>query len=72
MTNYARCTREIKSRDAMTKATSNRKKTLFSSRFDLNLKKKIGKCYVWSIAFYGAETCILRKVDQKYLKSFEM
>jgi hypothetical protein len=30
------------------------------------------KCYTWSIALYGAETWTLRKVDQKYLESFEM
>jgi hypothetical protein len=29
-------------------------------------------CYIWSIALYGAETWTLRKVDQKYLDSFEM
>jgi hypothetical protein len=29
-------------------------------------------CYIWSIALYGAETWTLRKVDQKYLESFEM
>jgi hypothetical protein len=29
-------------------------------------------CYIWSIAFYGAETWILRKVDQKYLERFKM
>jgi hypothetical protein len=28
--------------------------------------------YNWSIALYGAETWTLRKVDQKYLESFEM
>ena len=30
------------------------------------------KCYVWSIALYGAETWTLRAVDQKLLESFEM
>jgi hypothetical protein len=30
------------------------------------------KCYIWSIALYGAETWTLRAVDQKYLESFEM
>jgi hypothetical protein len=30
------------------------------------------KCYIWSIALYGDETWTLRKVDQKYLESFEM
>jgi hypothetical protein len=27
--------------------------------------KKIVKCYIWSIALYGAETWTLCKVDQK-------
>ena len=30
------------------------------------------KCYVWSIALYGAETWTLRSVDQKQLENFEM
>ena len=44
----------------------------FTSKLDLNLKKKLMKCYIWSIALYGAETWKLRKADQKYLESFEM
>jgi hypothetical protein len=39
---------------------------------DLELRKKLVKCYVWSIALYGAETWTLRAVDQKRLESFEM
>jgi hypothetical protein len=30
------------------------------------------KCYIWSVAFYGAETWTLREVDLKHLESFEM
>jgi len=30
------------------------------------------KCYIWSIALYGAETWTLRAVDQKRPESFEM
>jgi hypothetical protein len=30
------------------------------------------KCYIWSVALYGAEMQTLRKMDQKYLESFEM
>ena len=30
------------------------------------------KCYIWSIALYGAETWTLRAVDQKHLESSEM
>jgi hypothetical protein len=39
---------------------------------DLNLRKKLVKCYIWSIALNDAETWTLRKVDQKFLGSFEM
>jgi hypothetical protein len=72
ITNDARCTREIKSRIAMAKAAFNKKKNLFTSKLELNLRKKLVKCYIWSIALYGAETWTLRKIDQKYLESFEM
>jgi hypothetical protein len=70
--NDARCTREIKAKIAMAKAAINRKKTPFTSKLDLKLRKKSVKCYIWSIALYGAETWTLRKLDQKYLESFEM
>ena len=30
------------------------------------------KCYIWSIALYGAETWTLWAVVQKHLESFEM
>jgi len=44
---------------------------LFST-LDLELGKKLVKCYIWSIALYGAETWTLRAIDQKHLESFEM
>jgi hypothetical protein len=72
ITNDARCKREIKSMTATAKAALNRKKTLFTSKLDLNLRKKLVTCYILSIALYGAETWSLRKVGQKYLESFEM
>jgi hypothetical protein len=40
ITNDARCTREIKSRIAMAKAALNKKRTLFTSILDTNLRKK--------------------------------
>jgi hypothetical protein len=43
----------------------------FTSKMDLELRKKLVKCYIWSIAFYGAETWTLRAVDQKHLESLE-
>jgi hypothetical protein len=57
---------------ATAKAAFNKKKTLFTSRLDLNLRKKLVKCYIWSMALYGAETRTLRAADQIYLESFEM
>jgi hypothetical protein len=48
------------------------RRRLFTSKLNLNLRKKVVKCYIWSIALYGAEKWTLRKVDQTYLGSFEM
>ena len=56
----------------MAKAAFIKKKTLFTSKLDLNLRKKLIKCYIWSMALYGAETWTLRAADQKYLESLEM
>jgi hypothetical protein len=50
LTNDGRCTREIKSRIAMAKAAFNKKYTLFTGKLDLNLRKKLVKCYIWSMA----------------------
>jgi hypothetical protein len=61
-----------KSRIAMAKAAFNKKKNLFTSKLELNLRKKLVKCYIWSIALCGDETWTLRKVDRKYLESLEM
>jgi len=46
--------------------------TDITSKLDLNLRKKLIKCYIWSMTLYGAETWTLRAADQKYLESFEM
>jgi len=72
LTNDGRSTCEIKCRIAMAKAAFSKKRALFTSTMDLELRKKLVKCYVWSIALYGAETWTVRAVGQKYLESFEM
>jgi hypothetical protein len=38
---------------------------------EINLRKELVKCHIWSIALYGAEIWTLRKVDQKYLESLK-
>ena len=65
-------TREVKMRIAFAKEPFNRKMSLLTSKLNIDLKKKLVRCYVWSIALYGAETWTLRKLDRKYLESFEM
>jgi hypothetical protein len=32
---------------------------------DLEMRKKLVKCYIWSTALYGAETWTLQAVDKK-------
>jgi len=68
----ARCTRDVKYSIAMAKTALSKKKALFTNRLDVYLRKKAVNCYVWSTALCGAETGTLRRVDQKYLGSFEM
>jgi hypothetical protein len=72
LTNDGRCTGEIKCRIAMTKVAFNKERALFTDTLDLEFRKKLAKCYIWSIALYNAEIWTLRAVDQKQLESFEM
>jgi hypothetical protein len=60
------------SRISMAKAAFTKNDTLFTSKLDLDFRKKVVKCYIWSIGLYGAENCTFRKVDHKYLERFEM
>jgi hypothetical protein len=72
LTNDGRCTCEIKYRTATAKAAFNKKRALFTSKMDLQLRKKLVKCYIWNISLYATETWTLRAVDQKHLESFQM
>jgi hypothetical protein len=47
-------------------------KILFTSKLDLNLRKKLLKWCIRCIALYGTEADTLRKINQEYLESFEM
>ena len=48
-----------------------KKKTLCTSKLELNLRTKLVECYIWSIALCGVGIWTVRKVDQKYLESFK-
>ena len=55
------------------KKLSNRTEiVLFTSKLDLDLRKKLVKYYICSMALYGTETWTLRAADQTYLERFEM
>jgi hypothetical protein len=56
----------------MVTAAFNTMRALFTIKMDFELKKKLVKCYIWSIVLYGAETWPLWTADQKHLESFEM
>jgi len=45
---------------------------LFTSKLDLNLRKKLVNYYIWSITLQRAEIWTLLKADQKHLQNFEM
>jgi len=50
------CTREIKMIIIIAKEVFNRKMPLLTSKPNTELKNKLIRCYVWSIALYDSET----------------
>jgi len=46
LTTDARCTREMKSRIVMAKAAFDKKESLLTSKWDLNLRTKLEICYI--------------------------
>ena len=55
----------------MARAVFSKKHDLLTRELDLN-KEATSKVLIWKIALCGGETLALRKVDQKYRKSFEV
>ena len=55
----------------MTKEAFKRKRSIFCRPLEKELWKRLVKCFVWSVALYGAETWTLRRSDQKRLEAFE-
>jgi len=50
----------------MATAAFNKQKAVFTSTLDLEWRKKVVKCCIWSIALYGAETWTLWGVPGKF------
>ena len=51
ITSETKYAREINSRNAMAKATISEKKGPFTNKLDVNLRKKLVRCYIWCTAF---------------------
>ena len=66
------CNQEVKMRIAIAKEAFNRRKNVFCGPMDIGLRKRLVKCFVWSVALYGAETWTLRRNEEKRLEAFEM
>ncbi|KAJ4452251.1 hypothetical protein ANN_03769 [Periplaneta americana] len=43
-----------------------------SKPLEKELKKRLKKCFVWSVALYGAETWTLRRSEEERIEAFEM
>jgi len=56
----------------MAKKVIMEKKKLFTGKMNLELKKRIMKCLVWSVALYAAETWTLTQTDRRRLEAFEV
>jgi hypothetical protein len=67
----AKCAREVKCSIVLAKVTFNKKKTLFTSKLGLNLRRKLVKCYTGAVLCMVLKHGHLGEVDQKYVGSFE-
>ncbi|KAJ4446128.1 hypothetical protein ANN_12820 [Periplaneta americana] len=56
----------------MTKEAFNRKRSIFCRPLEKELKTRLVKYFVWSVALYGAETLTLRRSEEKRLEAFEI
>jgi len=52
------------------KAAFNKNRAILTSTLKLEMKNMLVKCYLWSTAFWGAETGTLRAVEQKKAGKF--
>jgi len=56
----------------MAKSAFNKLTKLLLGGLKLEVKKRLVKTLVWSVAMYGAETLTIKKADATSLEAFEM
>jgi len=50
---------------------NNKKQLLFLNNLKLEMKKKLIKSCIWSVALYGSETWTLGKNEERVINAFE-
>ena len=63
---------EVKQRKAVVREAFNRKKSIFCEPLEKELRKRLVKCFVWSVVLCGAEAWTIRRNEQKQLEAFKM
>ena len=56
----------------MAKEAFNRKRSISCGSLERELRKRLVKCFEWSVVLYGADTWTLTRNEQKQLEAFEM
>ena len=67
-----RSEKEIRLRIGMAKQAYLRRRMVFNSKMDIELRKRLVKCLVWSVLLYGCEVWTLNKREVERLEAFEM
>ena len=72
MTEKGTCVEEVKARIAMAKVAFNNSKELLTKGLKKDLKKRMVRTLVWSVALYGCETWTMKREVVDKLNAFEM
>jgi len=65
--------REIRRRIKIARGVFNKMRVLFcEDNFNLRLRRRMVKCYVWSVLLYDVEACTLKTNTLNRLEAFEM
>lgn len=66
------CSEEIKVRMPIERECFKKKTKLFCGPLNKDLKEKLTKCYVWSVALFTAERWTLSKADENRIEALEI
>ncbi|XP_069973546.1 uncharacterized protein [Penaeus vannamei] len=73
LTQECRCSSDIKTRIPLAKKSfSDMSNTFTNNKLGIETKKRMMKCYIWSILTYGCESWTLSKQDESRLEAMEM